>query len=279
MSKIICFYWTPGSGGDTILRMLENTGEYQTTNNEFYFDEVKGRTVTVKNKMFDFLPNDIRDMIWTDDQLNKLMNLRSLIGKTIVIPTHSLKTVQFFEKKLKGECVSMGIAYGKNLWPFVLKNQIKKLYLYDDSFDKTYNTKFHEKIKQKNLYDWFIMSERLLHKEKLISVVDYDFDIRLNLHDILAGKITFNELCSQKNNDKIFNDWLKKQDVLYRYCYDADNMVKNILGFNHSCEQYINAREIQLSTLDKCLLSNGLTNKDVPLKSIKTLQDLNNMLN
>ena len=280
MVKIVCFYWNIGSGGDTILRMLENKENYLTTHDRYYFDEKLGRTFPIKNRLFDFIEGGTREHNWTEKHLDSLIKLQNTQDRIVVIPTHKLQTVDFFKKSLENECITMGITYNKNLWPFVLKNQVNKLFKNNQSFEKIYSNNLHKKIKSKNLFDWLIMSERLRHNENTIESIEYKFEKTIHLDDMLNGKIELDDILSTPNNQKIYNLWLESQDKLYRFAYQSSIKIKNILGYNPKCSDAIDPKVVMLSNLDKSLLNfHFKITQKIQWNQIKTLDDLNKKIN
>lgn len=239
MPNIIIFYWVPGSCGDFVQSLfLSNPDDYQGVMQQFS-EESTGRMVPKIDdffkEQFDFQPDAwyLREWSVTDCQKIQLL-VTSLSCKYFVIPTHSLKQVNYLKLQFSN-CKTMGITYPKNMFPLVLKNWCKKVAPDCDQLNTFYASPMHRYLKNKGAFGEFMLLEQLRHRSDLPIDTTYEFDISLRLEDLYNSKLSmFNGLI---NNTQLINiklqSWLQKQNQIY--CYSLNNLhpiLKESLGYN-----------------------------------------------
>jgi len=276
MTKLVCLYWVPGSVGDTVRQMLISTGNY--ANHLTGTTNVDGRTMpTVDPYLFEQFPTltniGWHNKIWSVDDLDRLQKIANTSAKPYIIGTHQLDQFKLI-KSTVDQCVGIGITYNTNLYPAVIKNWCKKAASDSPEAREIYN-KSHpvlsKKLREKGLFPKFMLTELLKYVNNIPKQVLPEFDVNVNLGDVLNADLSALTDFLTPASIKFFDYWYTLQDPLYKLKFEHNADYVNALGYNYCATTPCN-EEIILSNLDQLLISHycKTNNWQQPQEKLKT---------
>jgi hypothetical protein len=282
MTKVLIFYWEPGSGGDFVNRLLlERPLEYQIVQEKLTLSG-QGRFIpNIKRFFVDQFGCDLNKWYfrtWTAEDCALLADLiTDMKCPWFVIPTHRLDQVNMLKSQFKNSS-SMGITYPDNMFPLVLKNWCKKVAAFDPAFQEIYNKPVHQYFRDNNRFGEFALSEQLSYGTRLKPCVNNTFDIGISLEDIYCSELSvlkslFND---SEHVDHLVNDWLSCQSSMHSYCYDIPETLRKLLG--HNAKSVLKGDlSVCLDTFDNTLIRHYFDKKNIP--NFKTLQQAADFFN
>lgn len=275
MTKILIFYWEPGSCGDFVNRLLlERPLEYQGVQEKITLSD-QGRVVPKITKFF--IENFSSDptqwyfRTWTTADCALLANfVGQLECAWFVIPTHRLDQVAFLKSQFENNN-SMGITYPNNMFPLVLKNWCKKVAAFDTAIQEIYSKPVHQYLRDKNKFGEFVLFEQLTYGTRIKPSVENTFDIEISLEDIYSAELSgLKSLFKDSEHvDHLFNNWAQHQSIMHSCCYDIPETLRNSLGHNSRSKRH-GELSLCLDTFDNILIKHYFNTKDIP--NFKTLQ-------
>jgi hypothetical protein len=279
MPKLVILYWEPGSGGDFVQQLLlEQPNQYQGIVEEFVLTE-QGRLYPKLKKFFiDNFENEYDQWYlrkWSTSDCAVLSKFISTLNcDCFVVPTHHYEQLEFLQSQFNNS-ISIGIQYPKNMFPLVLKNWCKKFASNRAVVQERYNQPFHQALKNRNIFGEFILSEQLKCNSVAKDYVDQTFDVSISLENLYSYNISVlhNLFPDSAHVDKMYNNWISKQNPLHRYCYHIPLLLQHALGHNSQAAVTGN-NDLTLDAYDNILIKHHC-NTQTTLKSIpnfKTLQ-------
>lgn len=275
MSNITILYWEPGSCGDFVQSvLLTRHEEYQGIIENFSID-LQGR---VNSRLLDFFkdrldhePKKFYFKTWTVDDVELLSTYVSTLNVPgFVIPTHRMDQVDFLQSQFSN-CKTVGITYPVNMFHLVLKNWCKKVAAGLEDLEKIYNDPYHQYLKTKNIFGEFILSEQLKFGSQIKSSVNGGFDVAISLEDLYNQNLLSLTLLFQDSShvQGMFDQWIEKQNIMHRYCYNVPAVLKQALGYNSTAVQLGNM-DAELDAFDNILIRHQ--NRPNSTANFKTLQ-------
>lgn len=276
MTKIIVFYWEPGSCGDFVYSLLlSQPQQYQGVIKSFEITDRGQARPVIKpefNESFISEYDQWYVKIWTVEECNRLRDMVSqLSAEYFIVPTHRPEQVKFLETQFP-DIITMGIAYPVNMYPLVLKNWCKKVAGTHPAIQQHYNEPVHQYYKNKNVFGEFLLAEQLKRKSYIRQSVEPTFDISLSLEDLYNNQLT-SILELLNNNSHVrqhFSNWITKQSTIHQYLYNMPATVRRALGYN-SKSTLINQETVLLDQFDNILIKHSSADKAIP--NFKTLSD------
>jgi len=282
VTKIIIFYWEPGSCGDFINSLfLARPDEYKSTLEKVAIND-QGRVVPVVSKFFvdqfDHVPGNWYQKTWTIDDcklIKKYVNNHD--HEHFIIPTHRLDQVSFLQTQFDN-CLTMGVTYPVNMFPLVLKNWCKKVAPTDKALCEIYNKTLHQYLRSKNSFGELVLHDQLRFSTDIKPCVNTHFDIEISLEDLYNSSLFAIKSLFKDNShiDQQFDQWIKKQNILHRYRYQVPSVLDQALGYNSKAKNTSNS-DVELDIYDNILIKHHCSDKSIP--SFNTLQQAANFFN
>lgn len=274
MTKIIVFYWEPGSCGDFVYSLFLSCPEqYQGVIKNFELTDRGQVRPNIKQEFDDFFAKEFDQWYvknWTVEECNTLRNLVSQSSSEyFIVPTHRPDQAKFLLSQFPNS-LTMGITYPINMFPLVLKNWCKKVAVTHHGLQKIYNKPIHQYYKNKNVFGEFMLMEQLNHGSSIRQSVEPVFDISISLEDLYNNQLT--SICNLLNNDshvrQQFSSWITKQSIIHQHHYDIPAILQQALGHN-SKSKLKNQQTVPLDHFDNILIKHHCANKSIP--NFKTL--------
>lgn len=169
---------------------------------------------------------------WSNSELNVLL---SWGNKNIAIGTHSIDQVRKIKAHLSDRVTTIGVTYGENLYPAVIKNFCTKVGNADPALHLIYqqaNPALYAKLKEQNLLGLKVLKDCLSNKTVVPRQQSNEFDIAVDLEHILLGNLGwFNQWLTQAGKEHL-SAWLALQDPLYSTAIAANEDYIKCLGVN-----------------------------------------------
>ena len=282
MSKIIIFYWEPGSCGDFIHSLLLSRPlEYQGVVEQFTSTD-QGRLVPELLQFFteNFDHESVAWYLrkWTVTDCRVLSDyVDQLNCDAFVLPTHQSDQVDFLQEQFPNS-VTMGVTYPANMYPLVLKNWCKKVMPFDPNIHSIYNKPLHKYLLSKNSFGEFVLSEQLKYGTTRLLQVDKKFNIEISLEDLYNGNLSAITALFQDSSHvaQKFSRWIAKQSNLHQHKYNLPTILQTALGYNSKSTTPGNT-SLELDMFDNILIKHYSTRENTP--NFKTLQQAADFFN
>lgn len=275
MTKAIIFHWQPGSGGDTIQHLLNLHSKFYTVVQHFDVDE-HGKTT---GKMIPWFEHNFQHDIncwywrnWSYKDLDKIFSCPYLSpDRTLIIPTHRQDQARWLKKNISGS-ITMGICYPKNMYLFVLSQWCNKVAENNWTLRHHYQDKLSQTLRKQKLFGAYVLKEQLQFGSNILQEVSSEWDINLQLENLLIGDITILkniglDICKVES---VLQAWVNKQKKLYRGQWNITKNLKSALGWNGQAPRLTDL-DIPLDEYDRILIKHVLQRNGLQLPKYRLL--------
>lgn len=235
MTPLLVLYWVPGAHGDWLQSILLQDPKYLGVVSGFSTSR-QGRIIPTMDQYFlQNFAHDASQWYWREwtAQDCALIRTRLRSDKILVLPTHDRQQVQVLRQEFC-QCLTVGITYPDNFWPLILKNWCVKVGFDNATVKKIYDKPLHQMLRQKGVFDEFLLGEQVKFGSAIPKSICCDFDICIDLERLYAGDSSdLHQLLDW--NDQIeaaYQLWLETLPILYRYHFAITDALAEALGSN-----------------------------------------------
>jgi len=240
-TKIILLYWQPGSGGDHLQQMLLYfKNQVQGVAQSSIIDD-NGRVNQVLSaqwkEMFPPGPEGWYLRKWSTADAAKLKGiLPTLKSPYFVIGTHDLPSINILKQSLGDSMISLGITYGQNMHPLILKNWCKKVGPVNVRITEHYTEAVHEYFKDKGVFGAQVLKDRLKQGNFVVSSQADRFDLSISMESMYINN--FDKMLKSLGliADSAFKDlgvtWLQNQSILHQCQFPRHQYFESAVGYN-----------------------------------------------
>ena len=270
MNNVIILCWQPGSGGDTVQRLLGTDPKFKTVVEKFNLTKA-GRTQPCINPWFkdnfSHTPGQWLWRSWSNDDLELLHTWPNLQAfQTLILPTHSADQARWLKNNLSGSIV-VGITYSESMFYCVLNNWCTKIALDDPEVMKNYNSKVHQYLDKKGHLGTVIFKDQLVFGSNIPTSALPEWDINISLEKLLIGDIAILKQIDLDTTlcQPVLDQWMQKQKKLFKNQWSICDQLKQALGHNTFAPLQYNTADINLDYYDKILLRSWCRRNQIPV--------------
>lgn len=235
MSKLFCLYWVPGSCGDLLQNLIAMNQDWYI-GSRFELDSTGRYQRRVESDFASTFPSEKNNWLWRSWAANELDLLQAWNNKNIMIGTHSIQQVRFIKKYLGHNVTTLGITYGSELFPAVIKNFCVKVAESDHDINQIYQQNHGDQYhlsKQQNTFGSMVLKDFLKFGGPVPQEQQSEFDIDIKLGSILSGHCEWFEQWLNDRSRQILQQWTTLQDPLYQVIIEnIDTRYIKALGIN-----------------------------------------------
>lgn len=236
MASALILYWQPGSGGDTVQRLLSLQAGLQSVV-EHWQTTPTGRTIPCLyqffRQQFDPGPQGWYSRDWNQHDIDRLRHyIDGCTHGRLIVPTHRVDQAKLLQQHLPNS-ITVGVCFDQCLWPWVITHWCHSFGTDDQDVASHFPGGLHQGLRERNLFGVYLLQQQLRFGSKIVTSApgwDYNIELgRLLINDLSDIRELLPDLAPAQD---LLASWSQKHSDLYRWQWPANPQLIKALGHN-----------------------------------------------